>query len=143
MSTFKNITCEGNMDYNTLTKNGETYPKVIWEGAFYMNESQSITIDMDSYPSGIELQWSRYDANVGAANNYGWHSFFYSKEIANRNGGIVTFLVSQTGTALGLKYIYISKVLISGHANNDTTVSGTVFGNIDNKNWALRRVVAF
>lgn len=143
MSTFKEITCEWNIDYNTLTKNGETYPKVIWEGAFYMNESQSITIDMDSYPSGIELQWSRYDANVGAASNFGWHSFFYSKEIGNRNGGIVNFLVSQTGTSLGLKYIYISKVLISGHANNDTTVSGTVFGNIDNKNWALRRVIAW
>ena len=143
MSTFKDITCEGNMDYNTLTKNGEIYPKVIWEGALYMSENQSITIDIDSYPNGIEMQWSRYDSDAGAAQNYGWHSFFYSKEIANRNGGIVVFLVSQSGTALGLKYIYISNVAIAGNAQNNTNVTGTAFGTINNKNWAVRRVIAF
>lgn len=144
MSTFKNITCEGNMDYNTLTKNGETYPKIVWEkenDGFFMNENQSISINLDSYPTGIEMVWSRYSDN--AVNNYGWHTFFYSKEtMSSRVGGFCVFLVSQTGTALGIKYIYISKSAITGHTQNDTTVTGTLFGNIDNTNWVLRKVIA-
>lgn len=144
MSTFKEITCEGNIDYNTLTKNGETYPKVIYNGAaLYMNENQSIPINMTSYPTGIEIQWSRYDANVGAASDFGWYSFFYTKEILDRTGGIVNFLVSQSGTVIGIKYIYISDAAITGHSQNGTTISGTVFGNVDNRNWALRRVIAW
>ena len=144
MSAFKEINCEGNIDYSTLTKKGETYPKVIYNGgALYMNENQSIPINMTSYPIGIEIQWSRYDPDGGITYNYGWHSFFYTKEIINKSGGIINFLVSQSGTVFGIKYIYISDAAITGHSQNDTIISGTVFGNVDNRNWALRKVIAW
>lgn len=143
MSTFKEITCEGNIDYKTLTKEGETYPKIVWENAYYMLSNQSIPIDLQSYPNGIQLQWSRYDKDTSTANNFGYSVFTYTKEIIKSGGGFVVPLFGQTGTVAGLKYIYIDDHSIRGHSQNDDEMPGTVFGVLTNHNWVLRRVIAF
>lgn len=136
MSSFKSI------DYSKITKDGEQYPKVIWTGNNYMNADQTIPIDMDSYPNGIWLQWCRYDYENSVSFDYGHNVFTYLKEMLYTGNGFCVLLVSQTGTAQGLKYIYIDKTYIKGNAQNNQTIS-TSFGSVNNKNWILRRVVAF
>lgn len=56
MSIFKDVNASGNIDYHTLTKDNLEYPRVVWSGGdsgFYMDQDQSIPIDMSSYPTGI------------------------------------------------------------------------------------------
>lgn len=142
MSTFQSLTCSGNLEYNTMTKNGETYPKLIWEGAYYMLTTQEIPIDLQSYPNGVALQWSRYDPETATPSNFGYSTFNVLKEMALSGGGFNIFMISQTGSLLGLKYIYVSNTKIWGHEQNNQTMS-TAIGTAYNKNWVLRRVVAY
>ena len=145
MSSFKDVNASGNIDYNTMTKNGDTYPKIVWEHpstGWYMTGDHSVPINLDEYPTGIILVWTRYSQDTSTAQNYGYNFYTFIKNANDGSGGICVPLFSQTGTANGLKYVYIKQNEVLGHSQNNQQLN-TNIGNIDNRNWVLRRVVAF
>lgn len=116
--------------------------KVLWEGVYYMNENQTITLSskVSEQTSGIVLVFCAYAD--GAAQNYHFQDFFIPKEIvriqASRGHNFV--LATAEFNYIGNKYLYIYDDHITGNALNDDT--GTKNGvTYANNHWVLRYVI--
>ena len=96
---------------------------VLWTGAVYMNESQSVTYTggqtVLAQKSGIVLCWSAYED--GASSNYSWNYQFVPKwHVTTAAGtGVYTIMHRGAGTTIQ-KYVYIGNTAISGNASNGT-----------------------
>lgn len=114
---------------------------LLWEGALYMNGSQSATLtrNISAMPKGIILTFCPYVD--GTAQTWGFNSFFIPKEHVTKhpNGGS-SFIMSVANFAtIGIKYIYINDDKLSG--NDANSESGTKNGiTYNNKYFILRRV---
>lgn len=109
-----------------------------------MNESQEIGIDLQSYPNGIMLVWSRYDIENSEPFDYQWNHSVVSKlniGSTNFNSGHCFVLFNQylNKNLTGIKYLYINNTRILGNVNNNKINSV----GCDNRNWVLRQVIAF
>ena len=98
---------------------------VLWSGAYYMNNNQSITLPtpVSAQPHGISLVFSRY-AN-GAANDVAFTDFFIPKSIVAQKPGVGhSFIMASSNFGfIASKYLYINDATIAGHANNVLTGS--------------------
>lgn len=117
---------------------------VLWSGALYMNENQTIKFSkkISEFTNGIVLVFSAYVD--GQASNWDFHSFFVPKHFVKVNNGCGCDFNMVYGlfTYLCRKYIYISDDHITGHANNQK--SGTRNNIVyNNKMFVLRYVIGF
>ena len=112
---------------------GDLYEqKVLWKGAYFMNENQTIHLsdDISSLKDGIDLVFSFY--NDGEAQDYAWHSFHIPKwECLNTAGGKQ---FSMFWNVWSHKYLYIADDLIQGANTNGTG---------DNSRFVLRYVIGY
>lgn len=137
----QNLTVAGNLNVIGnfhLTGN----QKLLWSGAMYMQEGQTITLKESIYEqvNGIVLTFSAYNETE---KNYNWRQFFVSKfwVINHNNEGADFPLFANNFAKAGLKYLYFQSNKITGHANNNksgTSGSGIIY---DNKYWVLREVL--
>lgn len=139
MSSFDTV------NYKSIQKKGIEYPITVWEGKHYMAASQTITIDMPSYPNGIQMWWCRYNKSTGQPYNYEYNQYIYLKNSFEANGrGICVLLLPRLGSEVGLKYIYVNEDSIVGHAQNDSDkATHPVLGTLKNTAWVLVKIVAF
>lgn len=137
----QNLTVAGNLDViGNLHLTGNQ--KLLWSGAMYMQEGQTITLKESIYEqvNGIVLTFSAYNETE---KNYNWQQFFVSKfwVINHNNEGADFPLFANNFAKAGLKYLYFQSNKIVGHANNNksgTSGSGIIY---DNKYWVLREVL--
>lgn len=127
-----------------VIKVGDTSYRVLWSGAYYMNESQSITLaeKISQQPNGIALVFSSYNSETKTANDFDFQDFFVSKQaVALQNGKGHQFTMSAGNfSRMARKYLYISDTRITGNANN--TASGTGSGiTYANNHFVLRYVI--
>lgn len=116
---------------------------VLWNGATYMNETQSIDLTdtpISSQPHGIVLVWCAYES--GSAKDWDFVCNFIPKEFVSlKNGsGMLFNMMTPTFNNVGTKYLYIADTTITGAANN--TATGTASGiTYKNNHWVLRYVI--
>lgn len=153
---IKNLdTNTANATYLSKTDASSTYQKkhsqkVLWSGASYMNENQSISVNatnvayklkekISAQDHGIVLSFSRYAS--GKAENYAWNNFFVPIQwVSDYHGSGISFMMIQADfSAIASKYLYISDGGITGCAQN--AVSGTKNGiTYNNAAFVLRTV---
>lgn len=113
--------------------------KVLWNGAYYMSDTQSITLSegVSKQANGIVLVFSRYD---GGAVNESFSSHFVPKEAVRAHSGNGHNFNLCGMWANGMKYLYIKDTEITGHANNkgERTVGGITY---NNSYYVLRYVI--
>lgn len=114
--------------------------KVLWEGADYMNESQTALLDgkVSDQLNGIVLVWSRYNTNTHQASDSDVHTQFISKWcVGEMNGAGHTFVDPYRHFD---KYFYVYDDKIVGNNINDKngTEGGIVY---DNSHCVLRAVL--
>lgn len=124
----------------TKSKSEEIYhgQKLLWgdglTSGMYMTAGHTATLaeKISEQPNGIQLVFCYY--NGASDTDWGWQSFFVSKEIVSLEpGGGHTFSLTngKFGT-MGTKYLYINNDRIVGHADNNltgTSGSGITFAN--------------
>lgn len=114
--------------------------KVLWEGADYMNESQTALLDgkVSDQLNGIVLVWSRYNTNTHQASDSDVHTQFISKWcVGEMNGAGHTFVDPYRHFD---KYFYVYNDKIVGNDVNGKP--GTEGGlSYDNRNCVLRAVL--
>lgn len=124
--------------YNGVKIDGLT--KVLWEGANYMNGTQTALLDekVSDQLNGIALVWSHYNTSTHQASNYGVHVQFISKWcVGEMNGAGHAFIDPYRRID---KYFYVYNDKIVGSNINGT--SGTEGGiSYDNRNCVLRAVL--
>lgn len=114
---------------------------VLWSGADYINENQTISLNGDKniskQLSGICLAFTYYDRSNNSVKWYGMHYYFVPKSaVAVNNGGGTAFTDAYRGIN---KYLYIYNDKIIGTKQNGT--NGTEGGfSYDNRNWVLVKV---
>lgn len=112
--------------------------KVLWgsdmESGMYMTNGHTATLTekVSEQPNGIQLIFCYY--NGTSDTNWGWQSFFVSKQmVALEPGGGHTFnLTNGKFGTVGTKYLYINDDKIAGHADNNasgTSGTGITFNN--------------
>lgn len=123
----------GKQDVNfrntTATYNGvpvfSSDEKIIWEGAYYMSDTQSINPGktLAQCPNGWILVWSRYAD--GQAHNDNWSFNVAPKSrVEIGGGGGVQFSIGTENGAFS-KYIYYTNTTITGHTRNNTAPHNT------------------
>ena len=118
--------------------------KTLWSssGGYYMNASQSVNLSqaVSAQPHGIVLVFSVY---ASGAQDYGWQSFFVSKEeIAAYPGKAHVFIMATpTFTKIATKNIFIDDTTLTGHDNNGATGTAASGITYSNNSFVLRRVV--
>lgn len=124
--------------YNGVKIDGLT--KVLWEGADYMNGSQTALLDgkVSDQLNGIVLVWSRYNTNTHQASDSDVHTQFISKWcVGEMNGAGHTFVDPYRHFD---KYFYVYNDKIVGNDVNGKP--GTEGGlSYDNRNCVLRAVL--
>lgn len=118
----------GNVRLND-NKIGDTYirgcrmavNKVLWSGAYYMNEGQTVPLDespISAQANGIVLIWSEY--SDGAAVNANFNAFFIPKYFvtAQNDRGVAMSLWTATANTFASKYVYVEDTVIKGYVNN-------------------------
>lgn len=114
--------------------------KVLWEGADYMNGSQTALLDgkVSDQLNGIVLVWSRYNTNTHQASDSDVHTQFISKWcVGEMNGAGHTFVDPYRHFD---KYFYVYNDKIVGNDVNGKP--GTEGGlSYDNRNCVLRAVL--
>lgn len=97
--------------------------KKIWEGAAYLNETQSVkpSIPLDKCFTGWVALYQPYDSNTGKAQPWDLNYMFIPKTHAVDYSGvaIVHHLETLNGAKFN-KYIYVTNTEIKGHKNNGT-----------------------
>lgn len=115
--------------------------KLLWSGAWFMNGNQSAKLSekVSEQLTGIVLVWSYY--TNGAAQDYGWHTFFVPKGMVKlKNGvGYDIPLRRDKNAMFGTKYVYVYDDRINGYANNEATGTANNVPYQNNK-WVLRYV---
>lgn len=112
--------------------------KVLWgsdmASGMYMTAGHTATLSekISEQPNGIQLVFCYY--NGTSDTNWGWQSFFVSKQmVALEPGGGHTFnLTNGKFGTVGTKYVYINDDRIVGHADNNasgTSGTGLTFNN--------------
>lgn len=145
---FSDNSTVSNTMYFNIDANKQKYitildhPKVLWSGAYYMTNTQTITLSQNvlNQMFGIVLAWSAY-AN-SASQNYDWEYFFIPKTHVSSHGGAGVNMTMSTVTfgKVCTKYVYVSQTSITGHASN--TATGTTNGiTYANNYWVLRYVI--
>ena len=128
-----------NADSSGGKKIGEN--KLLWSGAWFMNGNQSAKLSekVSEQLTGIVLVWSYYIN--GAAQDYGWHTFFVPKGMVKlKNGvGYDIPLRRDKNVMFGTKYVYVYDDRINGYANNEATGTASNVPYQNNK-WVLRYV---
>lgn len=117
---------------------------VLWNGASYMNASQSIDLSetpISEQPNGIVLVFCAYEND--SAKDYDFKTFFIPKEAVGLKSGVGHDFILNTPnfSKMGTKYLYLSDTRITGHANNTTTGTGTSGIKYTNNYWCLRYVI--
>lgn len=116
--------------------------KLLWSGSWFMNGNQTATLSekVSEQLTGIVLVWSYY--TNGAAQEYGWHTFFVPKGMVKlKNGvGYDIPLRRDKNAMFGTKYVYVNDDRIVGHANNVATGTANNVPYQNNK-WVLRYVI--
>lgn len=115
--------------------------KVLWSGAWFMDASHTATLSekVTEQLTGIVLVWSYY--TNGAAQDYGWHTFFVPKMMVQLKSGVGYDipLRRDKNATFGTKYVYVNDAYIKGHANNVATGTANNVPYANNK-WVLRYV---
>lgn len=126
-------------------KSEEVYheQKVLWEGAMYMTEGHTVNLSeaVSKQPHGIVLVFSKYADGAALENNF--NSFFVPKLfIATHKGYGNAFTMMDINFGIvSHKYLYINDLVISGHANNNASGTGTSGIVYANNKYVLRYVI--
>lgn len=103
--------------------------KKIWEGAAYLNETQSVkpSIPLDKCFTGWVALYQPYDSNTEKAQPWDLNYMFIPKTHAVDYSGvaIVHHLETLNGAKFN-KYIYVTNTEIKGHKNNGTAAKDYV-----------------
>ncbi|MDR4029846.1 MAG: BppU family phage baseplate upper protein [Enterococcus sp.] len=103
--------------------------KKIWEGAAYLNETQSVkpSIPLDKCFTGWVALYQPYDSNTEKAQPWDLNYMFIPKTHAVDYSGvaIVHHLETLNGAKFN-KYIYVKNTEIKGHKNNGTAAKDYV-----------------
>lgn len=130
-------------DNNTESIQKINTNKLLWSGASYMNETQTITLSdsVSEQTNGIILVFSTYSG--GLSQDYDFHSFVIPKWVINKHSGQGHKFEMMGGlaSAFSVKYLYISDKKITGHKNN--TQSGNGIIPYSNSAFVLRYVIGF
>lgn len=120
-------------------------PKVLWgddlTSGMYMTAGHTISLKeaVSAQRHGIVLVFCAYNGTDDT--NYGWQSFFVSKQLVALSTSGHTFTLSRGKfTYTGTKYLYISDTSITGHADNNLTGSNNGITYANNK-FVLRYVI--
>lgn len=108
--------------------------KILWQGAWYMNASQTVYLSekISEQKNGIVLIFSGY-SGTGVARNWDHVCHFIPKAYLQFwNGGGVFTPMGGTGGVTGFKYIYVHDDHLTGNAKNE---SG------DNTSYVLSQVI--
>lgn len=104
-----------------------------------MQASQTITLNepISDQLTGIVLHWQAYEN--GKAQNYD-HNYCFVPKTNIAGGGVAMFLINQSGTHVGNKYLYVNDKSIKGHDNNysNATQSGIT---LDRRYFVLTEVL--
>lgn len=136
---FEELFVKSDTDPSGGKKIGEN--KILWSGAWFMDASHTATLSekVSEQLTGIVLVWSYY--TNGAAQDYGWHTFFVPKGmVVLKNGvGYDIPLRRDKNAMFGTKYVYVNDDRIVGHADNVATGTANNVPYANNK-WVLRYV---
>lgn len=114
--------------------------KVLWEGADYMNGSQTALLDgkVSDQLNGIVLVWSRYNTNTHQASDSDVHTQFISKWCVGEMNGAGHTFVDPYRHFDKYFYVYNDKIVgndVNGHPGTEGGLS------YDNRNCVLRAVI--
>lgn len=119
-------------------------PKILWgedlTSGMYMTSGHTanLTEAVSAQRHGIVLVFSAY--NGADDTNYGWQSFFVSKQLVALSTSGHTFILGRGKfTYTGTKYLYINDTTITGHADNNLTGANNGITYANNK-FVLRYV---
>ena len=136
---FEELFVKSDTDPSGGKKIGEN--KILWSGAWFMDASHTATLSekVSEQLTGIVLVWSYY--TNGAAQDYGWHTFFVPKMMIQLKSGVGYDipLRRDKNATFGTKYVYVNDAYIKGHANNVATGTANNVPYANNK-WVLRYV---
>lgn len=125
--------------YRTFTRRGV----VLWSGAYYMQESQTITLSepISAQVNGVVLSFSAY--SDGTAEDKRFQDFFIPKyKVIAKEGCSHCFTLEGNNFAVvAAKNLYISDTQIKGHDNNIATGTGASGITYNNKAFVLRYVI--
>lgn len=104
-----------------------------------MQASQTINLNekISEQRTGIVLHWQAYENNK--VQNYD-HNYCFIPKTHVSGGGVAMFLINQSGTHVGNKYVYVYDDKIKGHDNNysNATQSGIT---LDRRYFVLTEVL--
>ena len=117
---------------NDVKVNGKLFnnnQKILWEGAKFMNENQTIDLSepVSAQANGIVLVFSGYDPDTDEVKDFNWSNFFIPKEwveiVTELNLGKGNFFVlGGSEGIIGYKYISIRDNNLQGaNCNDDVT----------------------
>lgn len=125
---------------NTTASYNLTNNTVLWTGAYYMNDTQTVNLEatgkhISDQPHGIVLVWSYY--SKGAVNSDFTYQFIPKYHVQMFNG---TGVYTSNATCGMCKYVLVYDTKIQGHSLNQG--SGTRNGlQYNNNSWVLRAVI--
>jgi uncharacterized repeat protein (TIGR02543 family) len=127
--------------WSNWTKIYSAAGKILWSGAWYMQEGQTATLSekISAQPSGIQLVFSLYTDGTAYDQEFVVHTV--SKCIVSEHSGKGYGFFLCTPFRAACKYLYISDTEIDGHENNNVetkTVNGITF---ENRRFVLRYVI--
>lgn len=137
----------GRLESESISLNGNSigYNRILWSGAYYMQEDHVITLsqNISDQINGIVLVFSYYDTTNKVAMDHSFNTFFISKkqvELLSGFGHTFIMGINAGFSSIAAKYLYFSDTTISGHAGNKTSGanSGITF---DNAKYVLRYVI--
>lgn len=117
--------------------------KELWNGSLWLNGVTTIDLSepISKQPKGIIMEWSYFNLTSNTAEDFGYQTIYIPKEtVAQHDGQGWCFLMVRNGV-VGQKYFYVFDEKITGHENNQSTSYKTAGVAVNNRNWALRRVI--
>lgn len=116
---------------------------LLWEGEWYMLASQTANLSesVSKQKNGIVLVFTEYIS--GATGDSAFHTFFIPKMQVDLHPGKGYTFTLATGKFgyMATKYLYINDTSIIGHADNNTTGTGTSGITYTNNRFILRYVI--
>ncbi len=124
-STRSNLAFSGELTAEVLEQLNNC-GKTLWTGAYYMQESHTITpsLPITKCLNGWCLVWSRYNPGVGISNSRFYYQFILKNHATDFSGYGITFAIDAPAGAtsntnqLTTKYIYVDATTIKGYAAN-------------------------